>query len=227
MPGHMQGAYSMPGQGPPQSSQFYGSYGQSMSQNVFQVNASQALGYGGNELQMLFQSKMSQRFQAIQAEELCQILNESPNIRNYYRINWSQELCKIMVAMLDRSKDGMMQYPEFEELLQCITFWYQTFNQYDTDRSGFMEAHELGRVFREKFGYQLTRQAMETILKRYSKAMDDGRVLVAFDDFVSCSVRLRAYTEAFRARDRKATGGQESGNCTFSYDDFLQCVMCL
>lgn len=217
----------MPGHGPPQNSQFYGSYGQSMSQNVFQVNASQALGYGGNELQMLFESKKSQRFQAIQAEELCQILNESPNIRNYYRITWSMELCKIMLSMLDRSKDGMMQYQEFEELLQCITFWYQTFCQYDTDRSGFMEANELGRVYREKFGYQLTPKALETILKRYSKAMDDGRVLVAFDDFVSCSVRLRAYTEAFRARDRMASGGAESGNCTFTYDDFLQCVMCL
>ncbi len=43
-------------------------------------------------------------------------------------------------------------------------------------------------------GYQLTPRAMETILKRYSRAMDDGRVLIAFDDFVSLSVRLRAYT---------------------------------
>ncbi len=35
---------------------------------------------------------------------------------------------------------------------------------------------------------------METLFKRYSKAMDDGRILIAFDDFVSCCVRLRAYT---------------------------------
>ena len=31
-------------------------------------------------------------------------------------------------------------------------------------------------------------------MKRYSRAMDDGRILIAFDDFVSMSVRLRAYT---------------------------------
>ena len=43
-------------------------------------------------------------------------------------------------------------------------------------------------------GYQLSPTAMEYILKRYSKALDDGRLLVAFDDFVSLSVRLRAYT---------------------------------
>ena len=43
-------------------------------------------------------------------------------------------------------------------------------------------------------GYALSAKALETILKRYSRAMDDGRILIAFDDFVSMSVRLRAYT---------------------------------
>ena len=46
----------------------------------------------------------------------------------------------------------MMQWPEFCELLQCLTYWYQTFNQYDMDRSGYIEAQELGRVIREKYG---------------------------------------------------------------------------
>ena len=43
-------------------------------------------------------------------------------------------------------------------------------------------------------GYQLSAKCMEAILKRYSRAMDDGRLLIAFDDFVALSVRLRAYT---------------------------------
>ncbi len=51
-----------------------------------------------------------------------------------------------------RSKDGMMQWPEFCELLQCLTFWHTTFSQYDQDRSGYIEAVELGRVIRERYG---------------------------------------------------------------------------
>ena len=43
-------------------------------------------------------------------------------------------------------------------------------------------------------GYQLSAQAMTTVLKRYSRILDDGRSLIAFDDFVALSVRLRAYT---------------------------------
>lgn len=46
-------------------------------------------------------------------------------------------------------------------------------------------------------GYRLTPQATETILKRYSRVLPRGggeACLCAFDDFVSVSVRLRAYT---------------------------------
>lgn len=43
-------------------------------------------------------------------------------------------------------------------------------------------------------GYRLSAKAMESLLKRYSKLMPDGQCLIAFDDFVALSVRLRAYT---------------------------------
>ena len=45
--------------------------------------------------------------------------------------------------------------------------------------------------------YNLTPQSIETILKRYSRVImgpGGARCLIAFDDFVSVSVRLRAYT---------------------------------
>ena len=43
-------------------------------------------------------------------------------------------------------------------------------------------------------GYVLSVKVKEVLLKRYSRAMDDGRCLIAFDDFVALCVRLRAYT---------------------------------
>jgi len=213
---------------PPQNSQVYGAYGQQIHNNVYQQQAWQAMQFQSeDEFQYIFDQNKSQRYNAIQAEELCRILNTNERLKNYYRINWSLELCKIMIAMLDRSKDGMMQYPEFRELLQCLVYWYTTFCQYDVNRSGYIEAHELNNCISQKFQYRLSAKALEQILKRYGRAMDDGKILVAFDDFVSCSVRLRAYTEAFRARDRMHNQGQETGSTGFSYDDFIQCTMCL
>ena len=56
-----------------------------------------------------------------------------------------------MIAMLDRSKDGLMQYPEFLELLQCLVYWHQTFCQFDADRTGFIDANELFNIITNRF----------------------------------------------------------------------------
>ncbi|XP_064643855.1 sorcin-like isoform X2 [Lineus longissimus] len=212
-----------------QQSQVYGSYGSQFQQNVFSINPSQALAFKSEqEFQIIFNQYVSPTLGGIQAEELHKLLNDQPKIKNFYRITWSMELCKIMIMMLDRNKDGIMQYGEFKELLQCLLHWHQLFKTCaDQDGSGFVEANELLNIIMRKFGYNLSHKAVTTLLKRYSRAMDDGRCLIAFDDFVALSVRLRAYTEAFRARDRTNHNGQETGRTDYGYDDFIQCVMCL
>ena len=63
-----------------------------------------------------------------------------------------------------------------------------TFQQYDRDRSGTVEPHELQAAL-SSFGYNLSPQALGCILRRYST---DGRV--NFDNFVGCLVKLRALT---------------------------------
>ncbi|XP_041365371.1 grancalcin-like [Gigantopelta aegis] len=214
-----------------QPSQYYGQYGTYIQSNVFSVQAHQAFQYNSvNDLQQIFYAEMQKnpentRRNAIQAEDLVNILNNTPSIRNYFRINWNRELCSIMIAMLDRSKDGFMQWEEFLELQQCLVAWHNVFCQHDTDRSGFIESSELIRVIMS-FGYKISPQTLETILKRYSRVVAGGRCLIAFDDFVSLCVRLRAFTDAFRRRD-SMVNGCETGRTVFEYDDFLRCVMCL
>ncbi|XP_060584370.1 grancalcin-like [Ruditapes philippinarum] len=193
-------------------SQHYGNYGNFYQQNVFQTNAWQA-------------------YQMSEEQELANIFAHYVNKSqaNTVRFTWSRELCSVLMAMLDRNPDGFMQWAEFMELQKCLLAWHNMFRRHDTDGSGYIESHELGNVI-QQFGYRINPDVMTTLLKRYSRAhVVNGQVrtLIAFDDFVSLCVRLRAYTDAFRKRDRVCHGGQETGTCTYQYDDFLRCVMCL
>ncbi|KAL4222162.1 hypothetical protein ACF0H5_018202 [Mactra antiquata] len=217
------------------ASQTYGNYGQNMQQNVFKMKAWEAYSMGTeNELSAIFahhvnKSESNTRASGIQSEDLCEILNQTPSIRSYYGITWSREMCSVLMAMLDRNPDGFMQWPEFLELQQCLLAWHHLFKQRDLDRSGFIESEELIGVIRH-FGYRIKPEVVETLLKRFSRVHSvngSDRTLIAFDDFVTLSVRLRAYTDAFRKRDRSQHGGQETGCTTFDYNDYLRCVMCL
>lgn len=95
----------------------------------------------------------------------------------------------------------------------CIREYYcynlqTTFAQYDTDRSGTMEGHELQRAITafgmgwhyieghlqsfDAVGYNLSPQAIGCVLRRYST---DGKI--SFDDFVSCVTKLRSMTSEY------------------------------
>ena len=76
-----------------------------------------------------------------------------------------------------------------------LCFFLQTsFMNFDRDRSGTVEPHELQQAI-TAFGYNLSPQAMGVLVKRYST---DGRV--PFDNFVALCVRLRALTCEFQLK---------------------------
>ncbi|XP_078378497.1 sorcin-like [Oculina patagonica] len=119
-----------------------------------------------------------------------------------------------MITMLDRDFSGKMGFNEFKELWGALNQWKTTFMQYDSDRSGTVEPHELHGAL-SAFGYRLSPNALNVIVKRYSTELR-----ITFDDFVACCVRLRALTDQFRRRDTSQTG-----QAMFQYDDFIQVAM--
>jgi len=101
-----------------------------------------------------------------------------------------------MIGMLDRDYSGKMGFSEFKELWAALNQWKKTFMQYDRDRSGTIEAHELHNTI-ASWGYKLSPPALNVIVKRYST---DGKI--GFDNFVGLAIRLRQLTEHFRRRER-------------------------
>ncbi|XP_043972969.1 sorcin-like [Gambusia affinis] len=148
----------------------------------------------------------------ISADELQRCLTQSGMSGSYQP--FSMESCRLMINMLDRDMSGTMGFPEFKDLCQALNGWKATFSSFDRDHSGTVEGHELQQAI-TTMGYNLSPQAMNCIMKRYS---NHGRI--PFDEFVSCCVRLRALTDQFRRRDTT-----HSGNASFQYDDFIQVTM--
>uniref|UniRef100_A0A3B3CRG5 Sorcin n=1 Tax=Oryzias melastigma TaxID=30732 RepID=A0A3B3CRG5_ORYME len=141
----------------------------------------------------------------ITADELQACLTQSGISGTYKRENMLEVLDR---CCLQRDMSGTMGFNEFKELWQALNAWKGTFVSFDRDHSGTIEGQELQQAIRT-LGYNLSPQAMNCIMKRYS---NHGRI--PFDDFVSCSVRLRALTDHFRRRDTN-----QSGNALFQYDD--------
>ncbi|XP_075884727.1 sorcin-like isoform X1 [Nelusetta ayraudi] len=150
----------------------------------------------------------------ISADELQRCLTQS-GIAGSYR-PFGLETCKLMISMLDRDMSGTMGFNEFKELSQVLNGWKTTFSSYDQDRSGTVEGRELQMAL-TSMGFNLSPQAMNVVMRRYSVG---GRI--AFDDFISACIKLRALTDQFRRRDTS-----QNGHAMFQYDDFMQVSMSL
>ncbi|XP_057194962.1 grancalcin isoform X1 [Triplophysa rosa] len=148
----------------------------------------------------------------VDAEELQRCLTQT-GISGTYN-PFSLETCRIMIAMLDRDYTGKMGFNEFKELFAVLNGWKQNFVMVDRDGSGTVEAHELSQCI-TNMGYRITPQALNCIIKRYSRS---GKIY--FDDFVACCVKLRSLTDNFRRRDT-----MHQGMVNFQYDDFILCTM--
>lgn len=150
--------------------------------------------------------------QQIDAKELQQCLTSS-GISGTYQ-PFCLETCRIMISMLDRDYSGKMGFNEFKELWGALNQWKTSFMNYDRDRSGTVEPHELHQAI-SAWGFNLSPNCLGLLVKRYGQ---NGRI--PFDAFVSCAVRLRLATDHFRRRDVSQTGSAQ-----FQYDDFMQVVM--
>ncbi|KAA0713204.1 Grancalcin [Triplophysa tibetana] len=148
----------------------------------------------------------------VDADELQRCLTQTGISGSYNP--FSLETCRIMIAMLDRDYTGKMGFNEFKELFTVLNGWKQNFVMVDRDGSGTVEGHELSQCI-TNMGYRITPQALNCIIKRYSRS---GKIY--FDDFVACCVKLRSLTDNFRKRD-----SMQQGVVNFQYDDFILCTM--
>jgi len=118
----------------------------------------------------------------------------------------SLEACRSMVAMVDRDRNGKLDYGEFRSLWVDFMKYKNNFSQYDKDGSGDMNAIEL-RGALAKLGFKLSTPALSSIALRYANKKGN----INIDDYIQICCRVRSSFESYLSYQGKA----------FSLDDYI------
>ncbi|XP_022828830.1 calpain-B isoform X5 [Spodoptera litura] len=123
---------------------------------------------------------------------------------------FSKDVCRSMVAMLDKDGSGGLGFDEFKTLWIDLRNWRAVFRLYDTEGRGALPPQHL-RDALHSAGYTVNAHVLNVLAHRYSS--QDG--YIQFDDFIMCSVRLKTMIDTFKGR---SSGGEYA---TFSLEEWL------
>uniref|UniRef100_A0A8C3L4Q8 Calpain-2 catalytic subunit n=1 Tax=Chrysolophus pictus TaxID=9089 RepID=A0A8C3L4Q8_CHRPC len=138
----------------------------------------------------------------ISAFELRSILNKILAKRQDIKSDgFSIETCKIMVDLLDNDGSGKLGLKEFHTLWTKIQKYQKIYREIDVDRSGTMNSYEMRRAL-EAAGFKLNSQLHQIIVARFA----DEDLIIDFDNFVRCLIRLETLFKMFRKLDTEKTG---------------------
>ncbi|XP_051639935.1 calpain-2 catalytic subunit isoform X2 [Manacus candei] len=138
----------------------------------------------------------------ISAFELRSILNKIMAKRQDIKSDgFSVETCKIMVDLLDNDGSGKLGLKEFYTLWTKIQKYQKIYREIDVDRSGTMNSYEMRRAL-EAAGFKLNCQLHQIIVARFA----DEDLIIDFDNFVRCLIRLETLFKMFKKLDTEKTG---------------------
>jgi len=130
---------------------------------------------------------------------------------------FNEETCRLMIGMFDKNhRDGSIDLQEFSALWKYIQQWRNCFDNFDKDRSGYIDKYELNQAL-VSFGYRLSPKFSEMVVTKFDKSHKQG---VDFDYFIQICVTLQSLTDAFRKKDTNMTG-----NISLRYEEFLAMVL--
>ncbi|GAA6002736.1 hypothetical protein JCM10207_007650 [Rhodosporidiobolus poonsookiae] len=136
--------------------------------------------------------------------------------------SFSDDTVKMLFGIFDVDRSGTIGFNEFVGLWQYIKDWQGVFRNFDQDRSGTMDGHELHTAL-SQFGYSLSPNIVNLLLRKYSPLQGNPGSSppgINFDRFVRCCVTVRQLTEGFKQHDQ-----DRDGWINISYETFLTLIL--
>lgn len=145
-------------------------------------------------------------------EELQNLLDTTFKLELKGFTGFSKDICRSMIAMMDADRSGKLGFEEFQILWQSVKEWRDVFYAFDEDKSGALSAMELRQALNYA-GFRVNNRVLQSLVLRYGNRNSD----LAFDDFMSCAIKLKAMVEVFKER---VADGEKSAN--FTLDEWLE-----
>ncbi|GJQ69553.1 hypothetical protein Trydic_g7799, partial [Trypoxylus dichotomus] len=115
-------------------------------------------------------------------------------------IDFSKNVCRSLLAMLDRDQSGELSLDEFRLLWKDVQEWKGVFQLFDEDKSGTLGAFELRKAL-NSVGFRVNCHILNLLMQRFS----NQRGQLELEDFIMCAVKLKTMISIFNEEDPLST----------------------
>ncbi len=113
---------------------------------------------------------------------------------------------------------GKIGPTEFITLYNSLKSWKAIFEKFDSDRSGKIDAGELGNAL-VSLGYAVSAPVLELLVTKYGCGCAPNRG-IEYDQFIECCLIVKGLCDRFKEKDNS-----HCGTVTFTYESFLLTVL--